>query len=47
MDGTNDPMWKNNAAVLGKKDIFTITVNSLKHLNKETEQRTLDLQGLR
>ena len=44
MDGTNDPMWKNNAAVLGKKDIFTITVNSLKHLNKETEQRTLDLQ---
>lgn len=44
MDGTNDPMWKNNAAVLGKKDIFTITVNSLKHLNKETEQRTLDLK---
>lgn len=44
MDGTNDPMWKNNAAVLGKKDIFTITVNSLKHLNKETDQRTLDLQ---
>lgn len=44
MDGTNDPMWKNDAAVLGKKDIFTITVNSLKHLNKETEQRTLDLK---
>ena len=44
MDGTNDPMWKNNADVLGKKDIFTITVNSLKHLNKETEQRTLDLK---
>ena len=44
MDGTNDPMWKNNADVLGKKDIFTITVNSLKHLNKETNQRTLDLQ---
>ena len=44
MDGTNDPMWKNNAAVLGKKAIFMITVSSLKHLNKETEQRTLDLK---
>lgn len=44
MDGTNDPMWKNNDAVLGKKDIFTITANSLVHLNKETEQRTLDLK---
>lgn len=44
MDGTNDPMWKNNVAVLGQKDIFTITVNSLKHLNKESEQRTLDLK---
>ena len=44
MDGTNDPMWKNNAAVLGKKAIFTITANSLVHLNKETEQRTLDLK---
>ena len=44
MDGTNDPMWKNDAAVLGKKDIFTITVNSLKHIYKETDQRTLDLQ---
>lgn len=44
MDGTNDPMWKNNAAVLGKKAIFTITANSLGHLNKETEQRTLALQ---
>ena len=44
MDGTNDPMWKNNAAVLGQKAIFTITANSLVHLNKETEQRTLDLK---
>lgn len=44
MDGTNDPMWKNNATVLGKKAIFTITANSLVHLNKETEQRTLDLK---
>ena len=44
MDGTNDPMWKNNAAVLGKKNIFTITASSLKHLNKETGQRTLDLK---
>lgn len=45
MDGTNDPMWKNNAAaVLGKKAIFTITASSLKHLNKETGQRTLDLK---
>lgn len=44
MDGTNDPMWKNNAAVLGKKAIFMITVSSLKHLNKETGQRTLDLK---
>lgn len=44
MDGTNDPMWKNNAAVLGKKVIFTITANSLGHLNKETEQRTLELK---
>ena len=44
MDGTNDPMWNNNAAVLGKKDIFTIKASSLEHLNKETEQRTLDLQ---
>lgn len=43
MDGTNDPMWKNNAAVLGTKPIFTITASSLVHLNKETEQRTLDL----
>ena len=44
MDGTNDPMWKNNAAVLGKKAIFMITVSSLKHLNKETGQRTLNLK---
>lgn len=44
MDGTNDPMWKNNAAVLGKKAIFTITANSLGHLNKETGQRTLGLK---
>ena len=44
MDGTNDPMWKNNAAVLGKKAIFMITASSLKHLNKETGQRTLDLK---
>lgn len=44
MDGTNDPMWKNNADVLGQKAIFTITANSLVHLNKETEQRTLDLK---
>lgn len=44
MDGTNDPMWKNNATVLGQKAIFTITANSLVHLNKETEQRTLDLK---
>lgn len=44
MDGTNDPMWKNNDAVLGKKDIFTIKASSLEHLNKETEQRTLDLK---
>ena len=44
MDGTNDPMWKNNAAVLGKKAIFMITATSLKHLNKETGQRTLDLK---
>lgn len=44
MDGTNDPMWKNNAAVLGKKNIFTIMPSSLKHLNKETGQRTLDLK---
>ena len=44
MNGTNDPMWKNNAAVLGKKAIFTITASSLAHLNKETEQRTLDLK---
>lgn len=44
MDGTNDPMWKNNAAVLGKKAIFMITVSSLKHLNKETGQRTLALK---
>ena len=44
MDGTNDPMWKNNAAVLGKRAIFTITANSLVHLNKETEQRTLGLK---
>lgn len=44
MDGTNDPMWKNNAAVLGKQAIFTITANSLVHLNKETEQRTLGLK---
>lgn len=44
MDGTNDPMWKNNDAVLGKKDIFTIKASSLKHLNKETDQRTLDLK---
>ena len=44
MDGTNDPMWKNNDAVLGKKDIFTIKASSLEHRNKETEQRMLDLQ---
>ena len=44
MDGTNDPMWKDNATVLGQKAIFTITANSLVHLNKETEQRTLDLK---
>ena len=44
MDGTNDPMWKNNAAVLGKKAIFMITASSLVHLNKETEQRTLNLK---
>lgn len=44
MDGTNDPMWKNNAAVLGKKAIFTITASSLMHLDKETGQRTLDLR---
>lgn len=44
MDGTNDPMWKNNAAVLGKNAIFTITANSLGHLNKETGQRTLGLK---
>lgn len=44
MDGTNDPMWKNNATVLGQKAIFTITANSLVHLNKETGQRTLDLR---
>lgn len=44
MDGTNDPMWKNNDAVLGKKDIFTIKASSLEHLNKETDQRTLGLQ---
>lgn len=37
-------MWKNNDAVLGKKDIFTIKASSLEHRNKETEQRTLDLQ---
>ena len=44
MDGTDDPMWKNNAAVLGKKAIFMITASSLMHLNKETGQRTLDLK---
>lgn len=44
MDGTNDPMWKDNASVLGKKDIFTIKASSLEHRNKETEQRTLGLQ---
>ena len=44
MDGTNDPMWNNNATVLGQKAIFTITVSSLEHLNKETGQRTLDLK---
>lgn len=44
MDGTNDPMWKDNASVLGKKDIFTIKASSLVHRNKETEQRTLGLQ---
>lgn len=44
MDGTNDPMWKDNDAVLGKKDIFTIKASSLEHRNKETDQRTLGLQ---
>lgn len=44
MDGTNDPMWINNAAVLGKVAIFTITASSLTHLDKETGQRTLDLK---
>ena len=44
MDGTNDPMWKNNAEVLGKVAIFTITASSLMHLDKETGQRTLDLR---
>ena len=44
MDGTNDPMWINNATVLGKVAIFTITASSLTHLDKETGQRTLDLK---
>lgn len=44
MDGTNDPMWINNATVLGKIAIFTITASSLTHLDKETGQRTLDLK---
>lgn len=44
MDGTNDPMWINNAAVLGKVAIFTITASSLTHLDKEMGQRTLDFK---